>query len=107
MGRVRSWKRSVILAALIGILLAGSAFGAEPTPAASAWEEDFAKVCASTDRAMTLQPGELRQLIAECDRLKPFIEALPPTPRKIHLRRLEMTRDLFLFTLENRKMPPE
>lgn len=107
MDRFRSWKGRGILAVLFGILLAGSTFGTEASPAAATWKEEFAKVCASTDHAMTLPPEELRRLILECDRLKPFIEALPPTPRKVNLRRLEMTRNLFLFTLENRKRPPE
>jgi len=95
---VTPWRRLASLVALLGVLAAA------PSSAAT-WEDDLTAVITQTDRVMTLSPEELQRLVAECDRLRPLIEALPETPRKVYRRRLEMTRNLFLFTLDAKGKP--
>ena len=46
-----------------------------------------------------MPPEELRSLVERCDRLKPQIEALDPSARKVYLRRLQLCRDLYLYVL--------
>jgi len=89
---------SALLALLFGVL------AALPL-AAGTFEDDFALVVAQTDRVMTLSTQELQRLVTECDRLQPLVEALPESPRKVYRRRLEMTRKLFIFTLEAKENP--
>jgi hypothetical protein len=66
------------------------------------WRQEFEAVCSRTQDAMTLSAGELRELVARCDALKPAIEKLEETPRKVYLKRLQMCRDLFVFVLESK-----
>jgi hypothetical protein len=47
--------------------------------------------------------GELKKLIAGCDKLKSSIEALEETLRKIYLKKLQMRRGLLLFVLESKE----
>ena len=99
------WRRRTALAVLVGSLLAHMALGAVPAALATTWEDAFAQVVAETDRAATLSREDLQRLVAECDRLRPGIEALPETPRKVYRRRLERTRELYLFALEAMELP--
>jgi hypothetical protein len=66
------------------------------------WEKEFQAICSRTDDAMMLSISELKDFISRCDGLKERIGALPEPSRKIHLRRLHMCRDLFVFTLDTR-----
>jgi hypothetical protein len=66
------------------------------------WRQEFEDVCSRTQDAMTLSAGELTDLVARCDALKPAIEKLEETPRKVYLKRLQMCRDLFVFVLESK-----
>jgi hypothetical protein len=52
---------------------------------------------------MAYSPEELRKLVERCDKIKPLIEKLGETERKVYLRRLEMCRELFVFTLESKE----
>ena len=52
---------------------------------------------------MEMLPEELRLLVARCDRIKPQIDALEPSARKVFLRRLQLCRDLFLYVLESKE----
>jgi len=67
------------------------------------WKAEFDAVCSKTDMAMTLSVGELKDLVAGCDRLKPKIEAEEESTRKVYLRRLQMCRELYKYVLENKK----
>lgn len=67
------------------------------------WKEKIMELCAKTDVAMTLTTGELKELIAGCEKLKPTIESLEETPRKVYRKRLQMCRDLFAYVLESRE----
>jgi hypothetical protein len=81
----------------------------EPTPAAApaaakdGWKRDFDEVCAKTQDAMSLTSDELRALVARCDKLKPAIDALGETERRVVSRRLKECRNLYQFVLETRE----
>ncbi len=80
-----------------GSFLAGVAYAQED------WKKEFEDICGKTQDAMSFSPAELRQLVERCDKLKPIIEKLEPSERKVYLRRLEMCRELFAFTLESKE----
>ena len=67
------------------------------------WRKEFDDVCSRTQDAMIFSPDELRNLIARCDKLKPTVEKLDETQRKVFLKRLQLCRDLFLFVLESKE----
>lgn len=67
------------------------------------WKKEFDDICGNTDDSMKLSQEELKKLVAGCDRLKPAIESLEETPRKIYLKRLQMCRGLLLFVLESKE----
>ena len=66
------------------------------------WRREFEEVCGNTEDSMKLPVDDLQQLIARCDRLKPVIESLEETPRKVYLKRLQMCRNLLAFVLETK-----
>lgn len=81
--------------------------GAAASPAgqptgAPAWRRDFEAVCARTQDAMSLTDAELRDLVARADRLRPALEQLDPSERKVYLRWLERCRALYQFVLDGR-----
>lgn len=84
---------------VIAALLASSAavFGQDD------WKAEFADICSKTDQAMTLSQEEIIVLIERCDRLKPRIEQLEETEKKVYLRRLQLCRNLFAYVLESLK----
>jgi hypothetical protein len=67
------------------------------------WKGEFEDICAKTQDAMTYSERELKDLIARSDRLKPFIEKLDESQRKVYRKRLAMCRDLFVFVLETKE----
>jgi hypothetical protein len=67
------------------------------------WKEEFEEVCSKTQYAMSLGTGELRSLIDHCDKLKPAIDALEESARKVYTRRLSACRELYAFVLETRE----
>ncbi|MGE5048622.1 MAG: hypothetical protein ACM3PC_08655 [Deltaproteobacteria bacterium] len=70
---------------------------------AGGWKEEFEEVCSKTQDAMSLDAAELRSLIDRCDKLKPAIEALDESARKVYTRRLSACRELYVFVLETRE----
>ena len=58
--------------------------------------------CAKTQDAMALPLKELESLVARCDKLKPAIEKLDESQRKVYARRLKVCRDLYQFVIESR-----
>ncbi len=76
---------------------------ARPAWAQEGWRKEFDDVCAKTQDAMVLPPDELKALVGRCDRLKPQIENLDESQRKVYLKRLQMCRDLYIFVLESRE----
>lgn len=110
-GRVASRVAAAALAAAALSLALGDAGllagrGALPSARAEGedepWLAEFAAVCARTDEAMTIPTDELKALIRRCDALRPKVEALDPTRRKVYGRRLKTCRDLYAFVLESR-----
>jgi len=67
------------------------------------WLKEFEDICAKTQDAMVLSTDELKGLIARCDTLKPLIEKLPETQKKVYLKRLQGCRDLYVFVLESKR----
>ena len=87
---------------------AGLAAGAGRTawaqaPAPADWKKEFEDVCGKTQDAMALPMEELRSLVSRCDRLRPQIEKLDESQRKVYSRRLQVCRDLYQFVLESRE----
>ncbi len=76
-----------------------------PAFAEQNWKAEFDEICSKNDDAMSLGIDELKSLIQRCDKLKPRIEALDETPRKVYLRRLQLCRELYLFVLESKENP--
>jgi hypothetical protein len=66
------------------------------------WKKEFEEVCAKTQDAMALPVKELETLVARCDRLKPAIEKLDESQRKVYARRLKVCRDLYQFVIDSR-----
>jgi hypothetical protein len=52
---------------------------------------------------MVIPSNELKNLVDRCDRLKPRVEKLDESQRKVYLKRLQLCRDLFFFVLETRE----
>ena len=67
------------------------------------WRKEFDDICGKTQDAMTFNPEELKGLVTRCDTIRPLIEKLDETQRKVYLRRLQMCRDLFAFALESKE----
>ncbi len=68
------------------------------------WKEEFQDICAKTQDPMALSEDELRTLINRCDKLKPVIEGLDESTRKVYLKRLKMCRDIYSFSLDEKLM---
>jgi hypothetical protein len=66
------------------------------------WKKEFEEVCAKTQDAMALPLKELSTLVDRCDKLKPAIEKLDESQRKVYARRLKVCRDLYQFVIESR-----
>ena len=71
--------------------------------AEESWKDEFDQVCSKTQDAMTFTTAELRSLLDRCDALKPVIESLDESHRKVPLKRLQMCRELYLFVLEEKE----
>ena len=79
---------------------------AEELPASESWKAEFSDITSETVKAMSLSSEELQNLVERCDQLKPKIDALEETPRKIYSKRLEKAKALFVFVLETRNEQP-
>ena len=105
---------TAVVIVLSGALLAGTldcrlpgGLGLTATAwAEEAWRTEFDDVCSRTSDAMNFTAAELQQLVARCDKLKPQIEALEPSARKVFLKRLQMCCDLYKYVLESKKAEP-
>jgi hypothetical protein len=105
--------KTTIIAILLFMGLAGlcgvRAMGGPQSPAAPAnpaqetWRKEFDDVCAKTQDAMTFSAEELTELIRRCDRLRPQVEKLDETRKKVYLGRLRMCRDLYAYVLDEKK----
>jgi len=64
------------------------------------WRQEFMDICAKTDEAMSFSRDELKLLLQKGEKLKPVIESLEETPRKVYLKRLQKCMNLYSFVLE-------
>jgi hypothetical protein len=106
---LRALARAAAAAVAVLLALAGAG-GPDRAPALARaaaadeeWLAEFEAICARTQDAMTLATDELRALVARCDRLRPKVDALDPTRRKVYQRRLQQCRDLYRFVLDSRE----
>lgn len=67
------------------------------------WKTEFEAICSKTQDSAALSTDELTNLIDRCNKLRPRIEKLDETQRKVYLKRLQMCRDLFAFVLESKE----
>ncbi len=67
------------------------------------WKIEFEDICSKTQDAMSFTVEELKALIERADKLKPLVQKLDETERKVYLKRLQMCRDLFPFALEDKE----
>jgi len=67
------------------------------------WKAEFEDICSKTNDAMTLTKEEINSLVSRCDKLKPRIEKIDETQKKVYLKRLQMCKDLFIFVLESKE----
>jgi hypothetical protein len=67
------------------------------------WKQEFDDVCRKTTDSMALSEEDLKSLIERCEKLKPAIERLDETPRKVYGYKLDMCRKLFVFMLGSKK----
>lgn len=67
------------------------------------WRVEFDDICSKTQDAMVVPSEKLKNLVDRCDKLKPRIEKLNESQRKVYLKRLQLCRDLYFFVLESRE----
>lgn len=67
------------------------------------WKNEFEDICAKTQDAMSYSTEELRGLIDRSDKLKPIIDRLDATERKVYLKKLQICRDFFVFALDRKE----
>ncbi len=105
--------RRIVVAAALGAVawLASPAARLAPSPAlaqaaaSDGWKKEFEEVCAKTQDAMALSTDELRALVELCDKLKPRVDALGESERKVYSKRLAACRNLYAYVLESRQSP--
>ena len=80
-----------------GAFLAPSAAIAEDD-----WKNEFEDICSKTQDSMAFTSDELKSLVDRCDALKPHIEKLDESQKKVYLKRLQMCRDLLVFVMQSK-----
>ncbi len=99
---------AIALAAAIVVLAGAPVFSdgmfvsAAAASAQDDWKKEFEDICSKTQDAMSFTPDELKSLVGRCDALRPRIEKLEETQKKVYLKRLQMCRDLLAFVLESK-----
>lgn len=67
------------------------------------WKQELMEICAKADEALSFSKEELKMLLQRGEKLKPAVEALEDTPRKIYLKRLQKCMNLYTFVLESKE----
>lgn len=67
------------------------------------WKLELMEVCSKADEALSFSKEELKMLLQKGEKLKPEIEALAETPRKVYLKRLQKCMNLYIFVLESKE----
>ena len=94
--------KRLILWGMIMLAFASAEGWANRVRAEDGWKAEFEDVCGKTQDAMSFPVAEVEKLVERCDRLKPQIEALEASPRKVYLKRLQLCRDLYAYLLESK-----
>lgn len=87
----------------ISIIGGSSASASQADTAKESWRTEFDNLCAKTEDAMTFSQEELTDLIRRCDGLRPQIEKLDESRKKVYLERLRKCRGLYEYVLEAKK----
>ena len=93
---------AVMLLALV-LVFVGPALAGEPGPEGQGWREEFEYLCSRTQEAARRSGDELKSMAERCDRLMPEVEKLEGPERKPLVRRLKMSRDFYLFMLDQKQ----
>jgi len=106
---MRNKRGSLVIALAIALFgLSGITVLSHDLPASPAalaqddWKKEFEDICSQTQDVMLFTPEELKGLVSRCDALKPRIEKLDESQKKIYLKRLLMCRDLFAYAIESK-----
>jgi hypothetical protein len=91
--------------ALSVLVILCSALSAAPAEDAAAWRQEYDSLCGRTLETEGMTEQELVQLLGRCDKLKPRIENLEATERKVFLRRLQLCCDLYRYMLDVKRTP--
>ena len=92
-------KRLFVLPIVAGcLLLAGVAWAEDD------WKKEYELLCSQTDSAMSMSVEQLRNFVSRCDKIKPAIEALESSPRKVFLKRWQLCRDLYKYVLDSKEV---
>lgn len=67
------------------------------------WKAEFDDICSKTNDAMSLTKEEIKSLVERCDKLKPIIEKLDESVKKVYLKRLQMCKDMLVFIIESKE----
>jgi hypothetical protein len=94
---------ATVLLVVASFSMSGSHLGLQMASAQDDWRKEFDDICGKTGDSLSLSDEELKALIERSDKLKPLIEKLDESDRKVFLRRLQKCRDLFSFVLSSRK----
>lgn len=100
--RPESYRGTLVLLASLVLLVmfVPAGYSAE---GGDGWRKEFDDVCGRTMEAQSLTLEELEKLVARCEKLKPQIEGLGESERKVFLRRLKMCRDLYVYVIDSKK----
>jgi hypothetical protein len=95
---------AIALLVLFGMPLLGNGEPVAPVAnvAQDDWKTEFEDICSKTQDSMEFTADELKGLVDRCDALKPRIEKLDETQKKVYLKRLQMCRDLLLFVMQSK-----
>ena len=86
----------------VPVLSNGRCASAAAASAQDDWKKEFEDICSKTQDSMSFTSDELKSLVGRCDVLRPRIEKLDETQKKVYLKRLQMCRDLLAFVLESK-----
>jgi hypothetical protein len=98
--KIRALTLAFTLIAFAAFFGESIALSAQPS---AAWRTEFDDICARTNDTDSMSKEELKSLIERCDKLKPELENLDPSARKLWTKRLQLCRDLFAYVLETKE----
>lgn len=67
------------------------------------WRAEFERACSQSNRSMVMTVKELQELVTACDRVDKLLEVQDETVRKVYRKRVQQTKNLYLFMIETKK----